>query len=146
MATTVDAEMKQNEPLDHLIGVNHSKDLRSSHKHRDKDKENKPSIMAYKYSNNRKGPLHESVILAEYPVFIKYENGQVKVVPHIEDPSRIIRPPRKEEYPYPPYEFANIQEVQNFINGAKSRNAGSLYLDARGIILKYVEQVSLSLS
>ena len=93
MTMTADEEISK-ENLEHLLGVNHTKDVRSYCK--DKDKENKPSIPAYKYSNNRKGQLHESAIVAGIPVFIKYENGQVKVVDYIEEPSRIIRPPRIE--------------------------------------------------
>jgi hypothetical protein len=139
MTMTADEEVSK-ENLEHLLGVNHTKDVRSSHKQRDKDKENKPSIPAYKYSNDRKGPLHESVILAGLPMFIKYENGQVKAVEYKEEPSRIIRPPRKEQYPYPPYEFSNIDEVQKFINEAKNTKIESLNLKANGIVRKYVEQ------
>src|SRR5919197_5476250 len=135
--TTADEEGNQNDPLEYLVGLNHSKDVRSFCKDRDKDKDNKPSVMAYKYSNDRKGPLHESVILAGLPMFIKY---QVKAVPQIQEPSRIIRPPRKEEYPYPSYEFGNIEEVQKFINEAKNNNIESLYLKAKGIVRKYVDQ------
>jgi hypothetical protein len=111
MTMTADEEVSK-ENLEHLLGVNHTKDVRLLRKDRDKDKESKPSIMTYKYSNNRKGLLHESVILAGHPVFIKYENGQVKAVEHIEEPTRIIRPHRKEEYPYPPLGFADINEVK----------------------------------
>ena len=114
------------ENLEHLLGVNHIKGAGSSHKDgrsaksKHEGDEPKPSVIYYKYSNDRKGPLHESVITAGLPKFIKYENEQVKAVEHIEEPSRIIRPPRKEEYPYPPYEFANMDEVHKFINEAKT--------------------------
>jgi hypothetical protein len=139
MTMTADEEVSK-ENLEHLLGVNHTKDVRLLRKDRDKDKESKPSIMTYKYSNNRKGLLHESVILAGHPVFIKYENGQVKAVEHIEEPTRIIRPHRKEEYPYPPLGFADINEVKKYVNKAKIMNIEALYLKAKDIVLKYVDQ------
>src|SRR5919199_1071799 len=97
--TTADEQFNQKDPLEHVVGVNHTKDPNPPYKGngKSKDEEAKHSIPAYKYSNNRKGLLHESVILAGIPVFIKYENGQVKVVDRIVEPSRIIRPPRTEE-------------------------------------------------
>jgi hypothetical protein len=131
-------DLNQKDPLEHLVGVNHTKDLRSSRK--GEENKNKYSIPAYKYSNDRKGPLHESVILAGLPIFIKYENGQVKTVEHIEEPSRIIRPLRKEDYPYTPYEFADINEVKQYVDKAKIRNIESLYLKAKDIVLKYIDQ------
>jgi hypothetical protein len=139
MTTTTDEDLNRK-----LIGLNHTKNVRSSPKGngRSKDEENKPnhSQIAYKYSNDRKGPLHESIILAGIPMFIKHENGEAKVLDQIDEPSRIIRPPRKEECPYPPYEFANIEEVQEYLNEAKSTNIESLSIKAKEIVLKYVDQ------
>jgi hypothetical protein len=74
------------------------------------------------------------------PVFIKYENEQIKVVEYIEEPSRIIRPHRIEEYPYEPYEFTNIKELEEYVNKAKSSNIESLYFDTCEIVRKYIEQ------
>jgi hypothetical protein len=141
--TTADEELNQKDPLDHLIGVNHSKDLKSLYKDnngKSKDEENKHSIVAHKYSNDRKGPLYESVILGGLPMFIKYEDGQVKVVPHIEEPSRIIRPPRKEDCPYLPYEFASLEEVQKFADASRIKSIESFYLKAKDIVLRYIDQ------
>jgi hypothetical protein len=141
--TTADEELNQKDPLDHLIGVNHSKDLKSLYKDnngKSKDEENKHSIVAHKYSNDRKGPLYESVILGGLPMFIKYEDGQVKVVPHIEEPSRIIRPPRKQDCPYLPYEFASLEEVQKFADESRIKSIESFYLKAKDIVLRYIDQ------
>jgi hypothetical protein len=138
---TRDTDVNQKNPLERLLGVNHTKDIRSSHNGNGKFKDNgnKP-LIAYKYSNDRKGPLHESIILGGHPKFIKYEYGQVKELEQIEEPSRIIRPPRKEGCPYPPYEFANIGEVQEYVNKAKTTNIESLYFKAKEIVLRYVDQ------
>src|SRR5215204_1337039 len=96
------------------------------------------SVVAYKYSNNKRGPLYESVILADHPMFIKYENGQVKAVNHIQEGNRIIRPPSKEEYPYPAYEFCQMNELEAYMNRAKNEVTGveSLYSKAKEIVLK----------
>jgi hypothetical protein len=143
--TAADDEVNQKDPLQDKVGQNHRKDPKppykdNNRKSKDEEEETKRSIPAYKYSNNRKGLLHESVILTGIPVFIKYENGQVKVVDRIEESSRIIRPPRIEEYPYPPYEFANVEELREYVNKAKSSNIESLYLDTHEIVRRYIEQ------
>ena len=90
---TRDDEGNQKDPLHDKVGQNHRKDPKPPYEDKNgksKDEETKRYIPTYKYSNNRKGLLHESVILAGIPVFIKYENGHFKVVEHIEEPSRII--------------------------------------------------------
>lgn len=101
-------EVKQKGPLENLVGVNHTNDSQNSNNNsKSRDVANKThSVVAYKYSNNKRGPLYKSVILAGHPMFIKYENGQVQAVEQIEEDSRIIRPPGREEYPYPAYGFA----------------------------------------
>jgi hypothetical protein len=42
-----------------------------------KDSANKPHIVAFKYSNNKKGPLHESVILAGQPMFLNMKTDRL---------------------------------------------------------------------
>jgi hypothetical protein len=100
------------------------------------------TVIAYKYSNNKRQPLHESVILAGRPMFIRYKNGQVEAVEQIDEDSRIVRPPSREECPYPVYEFAQLNEVETYINRAKNLATGieSLYSKLEEIVLKYVDQ------
>src|SRR5918994_1856590 len=74
------------------------------------EKISKRKYPAYKYSKSGKGILHEAVIVGGLPVFLKYENDEIKAIPYIEESSRIIRPPNSEECPYEPYEFENIEE------------------------------------
>jgi hypothetical protein len=138
MVTTREDNVDQKDSLQDKVGQNHRKDSKPSYK--DNNVENRPKHAAYKYSNDRKGPLYESVIVAGLPSFITYENGHVKMVDYVDEPSRIIRPYRKEEHPYPPYEFANVQEIQRVISEAKNTNIESLYLKAKDIVLKYVDQ------
>ena len=94
----------------------------------------------YKYSKKGKGPLHEAVILTGLPVFLTYENGQIKPIPQIEESSRIVVPPDPEEYPYEPYEFESIDEVYSYKERAISETITSLYQKTKAIVQKYNDQ------
>src|SRR5215203_54936 len=100
------------------------------------------TVVAYKYSNNKRGTLHESVIIAGHPMFIKYKNGQVETIEQIDEVSRIVRPPCREESPYPVYEFTQLNEVEAYINRAKNLATGieSFYSNLKEFVLKYVDQ------
>ena len=95
---------------------------------------------AYKYSNRGKGSLHEAIILAGLPIFLKYENGGVKTVEHVEEATRIIKPPHGEHYPYEPYEFESMNEVLNYVERARKESIDSLYLQAKQIATDYNDQ------
>jgi hypothetical protein len=109
---------------------------------REQQKQQKPKrpYSTYKYSNKGKGDLHEAVILSGLPVFLKYENGEIKTIQQIEESSRIIKPPNIEEYPYEPYEFVNIEEVRSYFDRAKKESIDSLFQKAKSIVLKYNDQ------
>jgi hypothetical protein len=95
----------------------------------------------YKYSNKGKGNLHEAVILAgSLPIFLKYEDNELKSVQRIEEASRILRPPNTEEYPYEPYEFSNIEEVKSYVDRARTESIDSLFCKAKAIVKKYNDQ------
>lgn len=79
-----------------------------------KDQKQKQDYMTFKCSSRFRGVLHEAVLLNGVPVFIKYEDGQVSVVPNIEEQDRILRPPSIEEYPYEPIEFSSYEELKKF--------------------------------
>lgn len=74
----------------------------------------KHEYMTFKYSFRFKGTLHEAILLNGKPVFLKYENGQVQVVPKIEEEDRMLRPPSIEEYPYEPIEFESYEEIKKY--------------------------------
>ena len=109
-------------------------------KNEEKTQKAKQQYAAYKYSNKGKGPLHEAAILAGRPVFLKYENGDIKIIDQIEETTRIIKPPSPEEYPYEPYEFSNMAEVHVFVNRAKSEDNGSLYQKSKSFVKLYNDQ------
>jgi hypothetical protein len=70
--------------------------------------------MTFKYSSRFRGTLHEAILLNGKPVFLKYENGQVQVVPKIDEEDRVLRPPSIEEYPYEPIEFESYEEIKKY--------------------------------
>jgi len=71
----------------------------------------KREYTTYKYSNKGRSLLHESAIVAGQPVFLVYENNEIKVVQNVEESRRIIKPPDFEEYAYQPYEFEYISTI-----------------------------------
>ena len=82
----------------------------------------------------------KSIILAGLPVFLKYENGEVKTVERVEEATRILKPPHGEHYPYEPYEFENMNEVLNYVERAGKESIDSLYLQAKQIATDYNDQ------
>ena len=76
-----------------------------------------------------KDHLHEAVIVNGLPFFIKYNHNSntFELVEKIEENSRILRPPNKEEYPYTPYEFESNEELEFFMQKAKEVTLDELY-------------------
>ena len=111
-----------------------------------KGKDNKPRekyvIPTYKYSKLGKGDLYESIILGGIPSFIRYDEKNNKLVPYqqIEEETRILRPPSAEEYPYTPYEFESIEELDKYLEYAKSQSMDTLFRLALNFIKKYNDQ------
>jgi hypothetical protein len=104
------------------------------------EQKSKPTYTAYKYSNSGKVALHESVILAGRPAFIAYENDKIQAFDAIEEDTRLIKPLHPENYPYTPYEFANMDEVHRYKDRALSENIDALYLKAKQIACDYNDQ------
>ena len=104
------------------------------------NKKAKAEYLTYKYSANGKSFLHEAVIVGGFPSFIKFENGQVKLTESVPEISRSLIPPSREEYAYGPYEFNNLEEIQTYLDRARSETINSLYLEVKNIIKKYNDQ------
>lgn len=100
---------------------------------------NKREYAAYKYSNKGRGRLYEAVILAGQPVFLTYDN-EIKSLKQIEDPWRILRSPTVEEYPYEPYEFFDLHEIESYSKRVKGESIDSLFAKARNIWRNYNDQ------
>jgi hypothetical protein len=106
-------------------------------------KKEKHESIAYKYSNRGKGLLHEAVILAGKPVFLKYDSNAaepITPVESIEEDTRIIKPPHMENYPYDPYEFENMNEVISYLERARKETIDSLYKQSKQIAEDYNDQ------
>jgi hypothetical protein len=106
----------------------------------------KREYTSYKYSSKGKGILHEAAIIAGQPVFLKYENGELKTVQQIEEASRMIKPPYLEEYPYEPHEFTNMDEVKEYAERAKSMSIDSLYTQVKEFVADYNDQDACKLN
>jgi hypothetical protein len=98
-----------------------------------------PVFPTYKYS---KPGLHEAIIVNGLPFFLKYdsESGKLVTVEKIEESSRVLRPPNREEYPYTPYEFTRTDELNEYFERAKRETMDSLYQKAKFIVKKYNDQ------
>jgi hypothetical protein len=102
--------------------------------------DNQNSVTAFKYSDNGKGTLHETIILDGRPVFLKYENGEIKTVVKIQENNRTISPPNSDEYAYDPYEFDNQEELKKYMDMAKLEIFDTMFGKAKQIIDKYNDQ------
>jgi hypothetical protein len=101
----------------------------------------KREFMVFKYKG------HEAVVVKGISTFVKIDNDTVKLVNEIPEESRTIIPPHLENYPYPAYEFEDINEVKQFLEKAKYETIDSLFTQAKTIASNYnnqsVEKVSL---
>jgi hypothetical protein len=52
----------------------------------------------------------------------------------------MLCPPPLEEYLHIPYEFSSIEEIKSFIKKAKNETIFSLFLKAKSIVSKYIDQ------
>jgi Domain of unknown function (DUF4326) len=107
-----------------------------------KQEEKKRTFTAFKYSNDGKMELHESVIIANFPKFLYYDsqNHVMKYADVIDEGTRIITPCHKESYPYTPYEFADMNEVNAYVERARNENIDSLHSQAKQIAADYCDQ------
>ena len=109
----------------------------------DKHKKNqKLEFVIYKYSQMGKGELHEAGIVTDLPFFIKYNHTKntIELIEKIEENSRVLRSPHREEYPYTPYEFKSREELEFFIQKAKEMTLDELYKISKNIFLIFVDQ------
>jgi hypothetical protein len=106
------------------------------------EENNRSVIPTFKYSKIGKSNLYESVFLAGIPTFLRYDEKNNKIIPSqsIEEETRILRPPSFEEYPYAPYEFASLEELEEYLEYAKKRSIDSLFKLALDFIKLYNDQ------
>jgi hypothetical protein len=99
-------------------------------------------VPTYTYSKIGKGDLYESVIAGGIPTFLRYDKENNKIVPYqlIEEETRILRPPSLEEYPYSPYEFDGLEELDEYLEYARKQSIDSLFKLALDFIKLYNDQ------
>ena len=110
-------------------------------------RKNEPKILkeeiTYKYSKKGKDELRESILIEGVPYFLKYRFIQesnkhfTQLEPNIEEPTRIIRPPHLEEYPYEPYEFRDAGEPQYYLNKARNGTIDSIYEKIKSMVSQF---------
>ena len=103
------------------------------------EKKSKREFVTYKYSQMGKGELCESIM--HFHFFIKYSNitKQIEQVENISENTRILRPPEIEEYPYTPYEFSSLEEINRYKDKIIDDNIDIDYLfqQSKSIISKF---------
>jgi len=94
----------------------------------------------HKYSGKGKGPLREAVIIEGIPYLVKISYNEkrndhfITVDPHIEEATRILRPPFSEEYPYTPYEFKTTEEPTKYLQMALKETPDSLLQQTKELV------------
>jgi hypothetical protein len=99
-----------------------------------KEDKEKRDFTAYKYKG------HEAVIIKGKSVFLRIDPDGLKTTEAIEEETRIIIPPREEEYAHTPYSFSSLGEVGKYLHRAKHETIDTLYQEARAISLDYNKQ------
>ena len=101
-------------------------------------------FVTYKYSQMGRGELKEAVLISDQPSFIKYnrETKEFELEEKIEENNRILRPPEREEYPYTPYEFSSLEEINRIKDKIFNENIDIdfLFQKSKSIISKYNNQ------
>jgi hypothetical protein len=109
-----------------------------------KGEENKKEIKTNKYSRNRKGQLHEAILIDDTPHFVTISeetNGeQIKLLSSIDETNRTLLPPSVDEYLHNPYEFTTFEELRNTFNRVDKQTIFSLYRKVKSIVAKYIDQ------
>ena len=120
---------------------NQKRKKQSSQSGQKKEGKEKREFVTYKYTQNGKEDLHEAIIINGIPFFVKYnhETNNIELVEKIEENTRVIRPPAREEYPYTPYEFGTKQELDQLIEKAKHITKDELYIKCKYLFSIYVD-------
>ncbi len=124
---------------------NHNKN-HNNKKTKKQSEDSKNEVVAYKYSKKGQGSLFEAIILDGQPCFATWypdygiNNESIKIRPFIEESTRIIKPPKLEEYFYTPYEFADKQELNDYFRRANIITLDELYKTVKSFFQTYVDQ------
>lgn len=100
------------------------------------------SETTFKFSDNGKRMLVEAVILEDTSMFIGYSNQKNKIRPFAQIPlaDRALVPPTRKEYPYEPYEFESLDELNSYVDIAKNQTIDTLYEEIKSIVKLFNNQ------
>lgn len=102
----------------------------------EEDEETRKTFYVQKFTN---GTLVEAVIVAGLPYFLHIENDEVRLIQSKELPAMILKPSEVTSYLNKPYEFASIEEINEYINRAKLLTLDDLYKKVKAIWQKYID-------
>lgn len=139
---------KKHNPRKDFIQISSDNKIKYGKKEYKNGQKSKKEITIFKYSQRGRIPLHEAVIIGDKPYFIKYvysetsKKKRIELVEKIEETSRILLPPEREEYQYTPYTFDDQEEVENFIQQAESITLDQIYQNAKELYRpgRYIDQ------
>lgn len=142
---------------EHKKRENHKEPVRKENSNKQKIKKEKKKIAkskreipTYKYSQMGKGELHEAIISNGLPFFLKYNHDLKKfeLIAEIKENNRILKPLEREEYPYTPYEFLSLFEIDRYKDKIIGENVDVDYLfkKSKSIISKFNNQDEFKLN
>jgi hypothetical protein len=108
---------------------------------RDENATRSRKIKIRKYTGNGTLPLHESIVFndGQTAFLLLDENGQPKYQTEIDRPGIILHPADTLDSQNPlPYIFQSPEELNHYLERARSETFGSLYLKTKLIYRKYV--------
>lgn len=122
--------------------------MASNKKRRSKDHEEaeeidtREKITTFKYSENGKGDLIESILLSGKPCFIRHNPiiDNVEAFEEYGEPFRILVPPQPAEYSYETYSFKDEKDLVVTYLEAKKQNLDKLLAKSNSIVAQFNDQ------
>ena len=106
-------------------------------------KEKKHEEIVHKYSSKGDGILRESAHIVSVPYFIKKsfiekrDEYVITLDPYIEENTKTLRPPFKQECPYIPYEFTTNAEANQYLQRAMKETPDSLLQKIKSMLKRF---------
>jgi hypothetical protein len=103
-------------------------------------------IYTYKYSENFKGVLYETVIINGQSLFVglnpnaKTVEEELTVIDEINEVYRIIKPMPPQSHACRPYTFKDEAELLHYLKKAHYETIDTLYTKSKNIVTRYVAQ------
>jgi hypothetical protein len=112
-------------------------------KSREEQPEPKKEVFMQKYSNGR---LFEAVLISGKPSFLVAGPDSFEIKESIDLDDEIVKPPDPRMYINKPYVFGSKEELQTYVDRAKTETLDSLYNSVKSIWAKYIDADDFHLS